>query len=303
MGVILINALGFILIILTGFFLKKIKVLAKEDGTVISKIILNVTLPAVIIQALKGAHLTSSLLLLIISGLFFNLIFVLFAAWIWRKKNPIDRAFMMHNIASYNLGNFTMPFMQTFFPASIPYVIMFDIGNAFMLFGGTPILVNQINHFNEEKITLKKVIKTFMKSIPFMSYVVMIALALLSIELPEGFHSIVQLFANANGFLSMFMIGLFLDFTLPRQELKKITQILSARYSLAIVSSALIYFLLPIDPTIKIILMILVLSPIGTIATIHSTNVGVRRESAGFISSMAIMISFTLIVCVLLFLS
>ena len=300
MGEILLNAFGFILIILSGFTMKKMGVLKKEDGTTLSKIIINVTLPAVLINGLRDVQLTGTFIFLIVAGVVFNLLFALISGFAWRHKSPVDQGFIMYNASSFNLGNFTMPFMQTFFASSLPFLVMFDIGNAFMMFGLLPILINQITHLSDEKPTVKNILLAFGKSIPFMSYLVMFTLTIFSISLPDGFHNTVQLFANANGFLSMFMIGLFLDFTLPKSEMAKVTKILTWRYGLSISSSVLIYFFLPVEHTVKIILMILVLSPIATFSTIKSAEIGAPRESAGFLSSMSILISFALIVLILL---
>lgn len=49
MATIVTRAVGLFLIILLAYFLKRIDFLTKEDGTSLSVVIMNVTLPAVVI--------------------------------------------------------------------------------------------------------------------------------------------------------------------------------------------------------------------------------------------------------------
>ena len=83
----------------------------------------------------------------------------------------------MFSIAGYNIGNFTLPFVQGFFSAAVPILGIFDMGNALMLSGGTVALVEGITGKKEEKFFITRSLKRLFKSPPFTIYIVMFVLA------------------------------------------------------------------------------------------------------------------------------
>ena len=52
-------------------------------------------------------------------------------------KDREERAFNILNLPGYNIGNFTMPFAQSFLgPVGVVATSLFDTGNAFICLGG-----------------------------------------------------------------------------------------------------------------------------------------------------------------------
>lgn len=67
----------------------------------------------------------------------------------------------MINSSGYNIGTFTLPFVQSFFPSNlIGYVCLFDTGNALMCLGGTYSAASTVVA-NEEKQSFKTVAKNY----------------------------------------------------------------------------------------------------------------------------------------------
>ena len=60
MRAVLLNSLGLFVIILIGYLTKRLNLLIKADGTTISKIVVNVTLPAAIIVNLQSLEVKKS---------------------------------------------------------------------------------------------------------------------------------------------------------------------------------------------------------------------------------------------------
>lgn len=300
MGTVFTRALSFMLVILAGYVFKKLHLLKSEDGDTLSKIILNVTLPATIIIGFNGVTVDATLFTMVGLGLLTNTILIIIGGLIWRKKDPANQALMMFSHAGYNIGNFTIPFVQGFFPQAIPYIGSFDMGNALMLFGFTPILVDQMTGQNRESVSFGRLLQRLFRSPSFTTYIVMFVLASLNIQLPAPALSIVELFASGNAFLSMFMIGLFLEIRIPREEVSKVVQLLSARYALAIPLAATFYLFLPFTEIVRLSLVLLALAPIGTVATINMVVYGSKSSLAGFVSSISIILSLILMTLSLL---
>ncbi len=298
MAAIIIQSVGLFLIILLGFFLKRIGLLSKADGTTLSLIIVNVTLPAVVILNLARLSLQADLVLFIFLGLGWS-IFQVFIAWLVSRKNSrLQQQLFMYCASGFNIGNFTLPFVQGFLPLGVPFIFMFDMGNSVMLCGGTNIavdsLVGNMSAFEPKKIALR-----LLRSIPFTSYMVLLVLRIFAIDLPDGFLTMLQPVAGANVFLSMFMIGLYLELRLPRNAVKDIVKLLSLRYGIGLLLIMLFYFL-PLPHLQKVVLCLLAVTPIPLFGVINSVLAGVKEEVVGFASSISFLLSLPIMTILLM---
>ena len=294
MGAILLNSLGLFVIILIGYLTKRLNLLMKADGSMISKIVVNVTLPAAIIVNLQYLAVKNQLLLLIVAGLVLNLVMILIGHFLSRKQEQVEREFLMYGVSGYNIGNFAIPFVQSFIPQAIPILSFFDIGNSVMLAGGSNVVIEGISGSVEERPSVKKVLGRLFRSVPFLCY-------LIELDLPEAFFQIAQPIADANTFLSMFMIGLFLELRLPKKDLALVGRVLAIKYGAGLLLVAF-FMLLPFPAMIKIVLCLVSVGPIPTFGVINSVAAGMRAEVVGFTSSLSFLISLPLMTSLLIFL-
>ena len=72
MKAILVQALSFVMVILTTYFFKRLGVLKKSDGNVVSTLIMNLTLPATIVLGFQSVKISRILLMMILLGIFMN---------------------------------------------------------------------------------------------------------------------------------------------------------------------------------------------------------------------------------------
>lgn len=301
MRAVLLNSLGLFVIILIGYLTKRFNLLLKSDGSMISKMVVNVTLPAAIIVNLQSLAVKNQLLLLILAGLLLNLVMIIAGHFLSKKQDQVEQEFLMYSVSGYNIGNFAIPFVQSFMPQAIPILSFFDIGNSVMLAGGSNVVIEGISGSNEERPSVKKVIGRLGRSVPFLCYLFMLFFRVLKIDLPQAVFQIAQPIANANTFLSMFMIGLFLELRLPKKDLALVLRVLVIKYGIGILLAGL-FMLLPISPMIKIVLCLVSVGPIPTFGVINSVAAGMRAEVVGFTSSLSFLISLPLMTSLLLFL-
>lgn len=301
MGAILLNSLGLFVIILIGYLTKRLNLLMKADGSMISKIVVNVTLPAAIIVNLQYLAVKNQLLLLIVAGLVLNLVMILIGHFLSRKQEQVEREFLMYGVSGYNIGNFAIPFVQSFIPQAIPILSFFDIGNSVMLAGGSNVVIEGISGSVEERPSVKKVLGRLFRSVPFLCYLIMLSLRILELDLPEAVFQIAQPIADANTFLSMFMIGLFLELRLPKKDLALVGRVLAIKYGAGLLLVAF-FMLLPFPAMIKIVLCLVSVGPIPTFGVINSVAAGMRAEVVGFTSSLSFLISLPLMTSLLIFL-
>lgn len=296
---ILLKALAFVFSIFLGFFMKKVKVLKKEDFYVLSKVVIKVTLPASIIVNFSGAAVGLQMLLLTGLGLLLSCIMMAVGVLMNIRRSKNEQAFGVLNVSGYNIGNFTMPFVQSFLGATgVVVTSLFDAGNALVCLGGSYSVASMVKDKNG-KFSVLRILKTVIKSVPFDVYVIMTVLAFIHIALPEPVITILRVPANANPFLAMFMFGVGFELGDSLPQLKKALKYLGVRFGVSILFALGIYFLLPIPLEIRQPLTLLVLSPIATAAPAFTADIGEDYGLASAINSLSVVISIVLILMTL----
>ena len=291
MEAIFVKAIGFVLVILIAFSLKKLKVLDKRDGQTIATIIMNVTLPCALLCNASGITIDLSMILILFIGLFSNIIMLIVSYLLSRRDSALVQGYYMINCSGYNIGNFALPFVQTFFPGmGVAYLCMFDVGNSIMCLGGTYAFAGSVASAGD-KLTIKTLLKKLFSSIPFDVYILIFVLALLKIQLPGQILSIASFIGAGNGFLAMFMIGLLLEVKINPSEMKMVIKTLLIRLFFGAILMFVVYFLIPIPVLAKKIVVLAMAAPITTVSAVFSRNIGYHKDAPAIASSLSIIIS------------
>ncbi len=302
MEAIFVKAIGFILVIIIGFVLKQIKILDKRDGQTIATIIMNVTLPCALLCNGNGVTINAAMLMVLAIGLSSNIIMLVISYFLSKKEGALNQGYYMLNCSGYNIGNFAMPFVQTFFPGmGVAYLCMFDVGNSIMCLGGTYALAGSVAS-SGSKLTLKNLLKKLFSSIPFDVYILIFILAVFHVQLPDHIISIASFIGAGNGFLAMFMIGLLLEVKINPMEMKMVVKTLFIRLFFGMILMLAVYFALPLPLLAKKIAVLAMAAPITTVAAVFSRNIGYRKDAPAIASSLSIIISiFVLTVLIMIF--
>ena len=300
MAEILMKAGSFIAIIILGYVLRRRGFFKEEDFYVLSRIVLKITLPAAIVTNFTGIDMKPSMLLMSLLGLGGGIILTGMAFLISAGKNGEEKAFNIINLTGYNIGNFTMPFAQSFLgPLGVVATSLFDSGNALVCLGGT-YSVAVMAKGEKGKFGIMPIIKTLLSSVPFDAYLLMTVLSLLHLSLPAPMVSFTGIIANGNAFMAMLMLGVGFKMTLDKSRMGKIIQILFIRYSVSIALAAAFYFLLPFELEYRQALAILALSPIASAAPAFTGDLDGDIGLASAVNSISIVISIVLITGTLL---
>ena len=301
MGDIITRAGCFVAIIVMGYVLRRRNFFGEEAFGVLSKITLKITLPAAIISSFAGKEIDFNLLVLGFIGFGGGVIYMLLGYFLNQKRGKEQQAFEILNMSGYNIGNFTLPFVQSFLgPVGVIATSLFDTGNAAICLGGSYGIASMVK--DGQKFSIVKVLKTVTKSVAFDCYVLMILMQLFRIPIPGPIVSFAGIIGNANAFVAMLMIGVGFKLSGDMSQKKSIIRILTVRYSVAAVISAACYFLLPFSVEVRSALAILPFSPIGSAAPAFTKDLGRDTGLASAVNSISIVISIVCIVGLLLFL-
>ncbi|RJZ11370.1 hypothetical protein DYZ47_02959 [Listeria monocytogenes] len=303
MGAILLHSFSFLATIILAYGLKYVGIFKQEDGQVLSKMIVYITLPATIIYGVNDTKISTLFLLLAGIGLASNFILIAFAYYYGRKeKDRSFRGLLMFTTGGYNIGNFSIPFVMAFFPSSIPYLSMFDMGNSFMVAGGTAALTDRLISHKEDAPGIQDIVKKLAKSPTFVVYILIFTLSIFGLSIPNDWMAPFQLLASANSFLSMFMIGLFMKINLHKEGIRNVRKLLLGRYGMATILALLIYLFLPLPHLIKSVLILLMFAPISNLTIIQATEFGADEGVSGLASSLSIIFSLVIMSAVVLLL-
>lgn len=295
---ILMRAGSFVSIILLGYFLKKIGFFKQEDFTILSRITIRITLPAAIITSFAGKQIDMALLSLVLLAIGCGLLYMAMGFFLNRKKSREERAFAILNLPGYNIGTFVIPFAQSFLgPMGVVATSLFDTGNAVICLGGAFSVASMVK--DGSGFSVKRIGKALARSVPFVTYVLMLLLNLVHLPVPGFVLSCAGIIANANAFMAMLMIGVGFKLEGDRSQIRTIVRMLSIRYGVATVLALIFYFVLPFELEIRQALVILAFSPIGSAVPGFTGEMKGDVGLSSALNSLAIVISIIITVILL----
>lgn len=296
---ILVRAGCFIGIIILGYVLRKINFFKEEDFTVLSKIVLRITLPAAIVTSFAGKQVELPMLLLSLMGIGIGAVYMGLAFMLNRRKPKEDTVFDVVNLSGYNIGAFTMPFVQSFLgPVGVISTSLFDVGNAFVCLGGSHGIGICLKQGG--KLSIKKIVKTMLKSLAFDTYLIMLLIGMAHITLPSPILSFAQLVGNANPFIAMLMIGVGFKLSGDKEKIGRIVRTLCVRYGVGLAFALSCFFLLPFPREVKVALMILAFSPFPSSSPAYTADLEGDVGLSSALNSISIVCSITFIVIILM---
>ena len=284
---------AFITFIVLGYILRRSNVLKADTVQALSGLLLYVTLPCLVMVSLNGIDIQGSFFALIVLGILANLVMVIIAK-IWKRNNRQALVFSTINLAGYNIGTFSMPFLQSFLsPVGFLSVCMFDVGNALMCTGTTYSIAMGAGNSRWEYC--KGIISRLATSGPIWAYTLMILLALLHITLPDFILNIARVGANANGFLAMIMIGQGINLSMRSEQILDLIKYLIVRFGAACAIAAVFYWGLPFDEEIRKALALLAFAPIPAVAMIFSIKAKCDVKMAANFNSLSVAVSIVIL--------
>ena len=293
---ILLRSLGFVLIIAMGYTLKKVGFFDEYEYRTISKIVMNITLPSVIIHSFLDFKADRSLVIVIFVSFIINAILLLLGIFFSRKKDENKKILYIINFPGYNIGNFSLPFIQSFVGSvGVVTTCMFDVGNAILVTGLTYVIATSIANTGEKK-GIKRIVKQILTSAPLMTYAVMLLILAAGIRLPKIIEILTRTISGGNGFFSMLLVGMMFEIKFKKEYFKNAGIIIITRLIIATFAAVIAYKFLPLSDNIKKVLIILVFSPLTSLAPLYTEKAGGPKEISSFIGAFSIIISIVIII-------
>lgn len=288
----LIKPLSFLAVLFGAFLLKRAGVFRKEDGAVVSHLVMTLTMPGAVVQSFAGFSGDPALLLIIAIGFLCSFALVLPSYAATRGMEAKRRVFYMLNLSGFNIGCFSLPVIQSLLGTSAGVVAcLFDMGNAMMVTGGLYTLVSVLLKLDGDRQTPRQIAKKLFSSVPFDAYVILLVMALCGVSIPDWFVTFTQPLGNANAFLAMMMLGLMLEPPAKPEYVRQAASLLVVRFVFAACVSALLYHFAPFDASVRAPLAIVALAPVSALAPLYTQKCGGDEALASFTNSVSIFVS------------
>ena len=299
-------------IIVIGYIVKKLKIITEENGKIVAKIIFNITLPAVILKITSRIEFKVSLILLPLVNIFFGILMAIVGLILFRKYQREKKGLILMTLIGFNVAHFSFPLIEGIWgEEGLAIIALVDAGNAFTIFVFCYIvgsIFSQNNNDENSSIDFKDIGRKLLKSAPLLGYILALFINLSGIGeiMPIFFWDLLDIIARANTALSLLLLGIYLNFKFEKTEWATILKVLCTRYSLGLVVGLLLFFLLPsnqFDLLLRIILTISLVFPIGLAVIPFAVEFEYDHKLVSMIANLTIIISFTLVWILILFLN
>ena len=301
MLVVLSKAIAFVLIILIGYICKRRGVFAPTDYQLVSKIVLNITLPCAVISSFAHFQLDLSLLAAVALGLSGNCVMLFVALMLTRRETLAAKIFYIFSLAGYNIGCFTLPFAQAFLtPFAVVALCMFDVGNSIMCTGMTYALTASCIGYadgRKDRFSMKSIAEKLLHSVPFVVYISMLLLALVGVQFPKSVYTFTDIVGAANPFLSMLMIGMMFEIKLDKQAVGYVKELFSVRYLISLACAGAFIYFAPFKQEVNYVIALAFMAPCTIIGPIFVEKLGGNVQLASLFNSMTIITSVILFTC------
>ena len=301
MLIVLSKALAFVLIILIGYMCKRRGVFAPTDYQLVSKIVLNITLPCAVISSFAHFQLDLSLLAAVALGLSGNCVMLFVALMLTRRETLAAKIFYIFSLAGYNIGCFTLPFAQAFLtPFAVVALCMFDVGNSIMCTGMTYALTASCIGYadgHKDRFSMKSIAEKLLHSAPFVVYISMLMLALAGVQFPKSVYTFTDIVGAANPFLSMLMIGMMFEIKLDKQAMGYVKELFSVRYLISLACAGAFIYFAPFKQEVNYVIALAFMAPCTIIGPIFVEKLGGNVQLASLFNSMTIITSVVLFTC------
>ena len=299
MDAILLKAGSLMLIIAIGYGIKRLGWVSARDFPIFSNIVLRITLPCALIVSFDTFELKPALLVIAVGAFVVNLVQEVSGFLLGRPHGRAAQAFGVLNVGGHNIGLFAMPYLAGMLgPHAIAYAIIFDVGNTLAAAGvgyAWGISLSQ----PDRRMSPMRFVRQILRSPVFVTYLVLLVLGTLQWHLPRAVISFAAIVGGANTFLAMLMIGIGLEVALPHHKYQAAARHLGVRYALSS-GFALAVWWMPIDHFVRIVLCMLLFSPIPSMTAGFVAEAKGDVELSTFMTSVSIVVGIVAMPLILL---
>ncbi|AJA48444.1 putative permease [Clostridium pasteurianum DSM 525 = ATCC 6013] len=282
-------------IIILGYVCKRFNIVKEKDGEGLARIVINITLPCLIISTFSTLKVEYSLIKLTLISVAYGILMTVVGMYLFRKKRKKTKGILLMLLPTFNIGLFAYPLVQAIWGhEGVKYFAMFDVGNSFIIFVLCHIIASYYSK-ESETLDIKSAIFKAFKSIPLITYIIVVVINILGISIPKMIIDFSGIISKANMPMSLILLGIYLSFKFDFKNFKDIISILALRYIIGFSVGLLFFIFSPFDKMTKYTLFVGFILPIASTIIPFSIEFNYDAKLVGVLSNMTILISFILV--------
>lgn len=289
-----------LLLIAVGYLIKKMGVVSRDDGRILNRLVLYLTLPMMNLKAVMGTTISWNLLLLPL------LLFVvgMLVYWLsrfparWLKLSQQDTGTFVVSLCGF-MGSLLYPFMEAAYgDAGVQATAVCDLGNAITIFvvGYYVSFRYATNGHFDARTAVKKVLLFF----PIQAFVLGFLLNLVGVTLSGLPKDLVTAIASVNSPLMLLGLGIYLELDISRKESRTVAVNLIYRYVAGTLIALLALFVLPYRGTLRAAIFLFPLMPTSLSTLLYSVEQGLNPRLAAMLISSSMLISLVILAVTIL---
>jgi predicted permease len=288
---VLINSLPVFIVILFGVYFRK--TLGKNAVKVVSDIVFNIAIPAVIITVLYGQTFTRENINLLIAPIIVSLLFALTGLLLVRifKLSRKQAGVFIPSLMSFSIGVFAYPFiLQNFNKEVFSQVVLVDIILFFLVLTVSYIIAT--TYSEQTRGNWKGILKKIFTNPSLITMVMVFMINYLGISLPELILDTAEYLSRPFAFLTSFLMGLTL--TLPS---KKQILVLASSFGIRtiVVIGALLLLMSSYLSNLETqVFALSFLTPFATLPVIYANELDLDEELASQMSVFSKLVSIVI---------
>ena len=289
-----------LLLIAVGYLIKRVGLVSRDEGRILNRIVLYVTLPAVNLKAISGTELSWELLLLpavmLVAGT------IMSRVGHWRGKAlDLSRPDMGTFVISFCgvMASLAYPFAEAAFGTEgIRTVAISDLGNAVVIFGIAYSL--SFRYSENSELSARQILKKVLTFFPMLAFLIAVVLNLLHVDvhgLPGG---LIDSLAVMNSPLMLISLGIYLDLDVSRSEFKVLGTQLFWKYGVGALASVVTLLVLPFTGATRAVMFLLPLMPTSLSTLLYSVEQDLNPRLAAMLISLTMVVSLVITMVVTL---
>jgi hypothetical protein len=284
-----------LIIIAIGFTVKKTRLVEERFGEGISKVILNVTLPALILVTFTNIEIKLKIFLLPLICLAFGGLMLFISFIVFKGESRKMRGLLMMSSIGFNIGLFAYPLVEGLWGTEgLTYIATFDIGNTMLIFG-LCYVVACVYAPNNTGVSIKYILRKLVKLIPLWAYFIALIFNLIGVNFPPLPENVLNILAGTNAGLVYLLLGIYLNISMDLTIWKSVLKVIGIRYTAGIILGLVLFFVLPFSGLFNGIILIALIMPVGMTILPYSIECGYDEKIAGNIVNLSNLVSFLLI--------
>jgi hypothetical protein len=283
-----------LLLIALGYLIKKAGVLSREDGRALNRLVLFVTLPATSLQAITGAELTWSLLVLPLAILVGALMICALGTIPARalKLSRADTGTFVVALCGF-MASMAYPFAEAAFDVEgVRALAICDLGNALAIFGAAYYL--SFRYSANGHFSIRESVRKVLTSFPLLAFVTALLLNVSHVRLSGLPGNLIASLAKVNSPLMLLSLGVYLELDLSRQESKVLIVHTVFKYTAGLLVAFLLFFAIPYRGPQRAITFLVPLMPAPLSTLLYAAEQGLNSRLAAMLISLGMLISLAI---------